>query len=52
MKRRYRWAALSGLFIAPLLELAWWLMCRRHWATMREPASMSASVDDLRRADL
>ena len=51
MKRRYQ-AALSGLFIAPLLELAWWLMCRKHWATMREPASMAASVDDLRRAGL
>ena len=51
MKRRYQ-AALSGLFFAPLLELAWWLMCRRYRATMRESASMSASVDDLRRAGL
>ena len=50
MKRRYRWAALSGLLFAPLLELAWWLMCRRHWVQMREPASLS--VDDLRRAGL
>lgn len=52
MHHRRLWAALAALFIAPLLELAWWLMCRKHWVQMREPASLSASVDDLRRAGL